>query len=119
MFCPSDYEKRAIREIHDWKNPTIGWIGQAMALINWPLDKAGDAIFNAPGVGNVMTAAVNGLISLLNDVANWSVRPDAIRAMAAFDDQRMTATLLEKYKQFSPDEKLEVAVGRLFDELAG
>lgn len=72
------YDQHAILEIHAWKNPEIGWFGQAMKIINTPLDKAGDALFNAPGVGDVIKKAIQGLTSLSNDVAHWSVRPEAI-----------------------------------------
>lgn len=78
MAGMSKYEKHALKEIHEWKNPDIGWFGQAMTVINQPLDMAGDMLLDAPAVGTVLKKAVEGLTSLCNDAAQWSVRPEAI-----------------------------------------
>lgn len=75
---PSDYETRARREIDAWKSPTIGWFGQAMRTINWPLDKMGDLALKTPGVGWVIEKSVGGLVDLANDAAQWSVRSETI-----------------------------------------
>ncbi len=74
----SAYEKRAITEIHAWKNPKITWFEQAMRVIGWPLDKAGGVVVGAPGIGWVIEKSVAGIISVANEVAQWSVRPEAI-----------------------------------------
>ena len=74
----SEYEKSAVTSIHDWKNPQIGWFGKTMETINWPIEKAGDLITEVPGVDWVIEKAVGGLVGLLNDLAHWSVRPNAI-----------------------------------------
>ncbi len=74
----SKYEEHALEEIHVWKNPEIGWFGQAMRIINTPLDKAGDMLIDSPGIGLVLRKAIEGLTSVCNDAAQWSVRPDAI-----------------------------------------
>ena len=80
MNEPSKYEQRAILEIHEWKNPKIGWLGQAMKIVNWPLDRAGDLIFAIPGVGDIIRLSIQGVSRICNDVAQWSVRPEAIYA---------------------------------------
>jgi hypothetical protein len=49
-----------------------------MEVINWPLEKAGNLITEVPGVDWVVEKALGGLVGLLNDLAHWSVRPDAI-----------------------------------------
>lgn len=74
----STYEKHALKEIHNWKNPEIGWFGQAMKVINQPLDKAGDLLLDTPGVGFAIQKSIEGLTSICNDAAQWSVRPEAI-----------------------------------------
>lgn len=74
----TSYDKLAIKEIHAWKNPEIGWFGQAMKVINTPLDKAGDMLLNTPAIGDVIKKAIEGLTSVCNDAAQWSVRPEAI-----------------------------------------
>jgi len=75
---PSKYEKTAIIQIHEWKHPNLGWFGQAMELINWPLNKAGELITEVPGVDWVIEKSIGGMINLLNDFAQWSVSPQAI-----------------------------------------
>ena len=74
----SEYDKRALLEIHEWKNPTIGWFGQVMKVINWPLDKAGDLILATPGLGDAIKLSIQGLTSICNDLAQWSVRTESI-----------------------------------------
>ena len=74
----STYEEHALKEIHAWKNPEIGWFGQAMKIVNQPLDKAGDLLLDSPAVGPVLRKAIEGLTSICNDAAQWSVREDAI-----------------------------------------
>lgn len=72
------YDKRALQEIHEWKNPTQGWFGWAMQSINWPIEKLGDGALKIPGIGWVIKMSVNGIVSLANDFAQWSVRDGAI-----------------------------------------
>lgn len=72
------YDKHAIKEIHAWKNPEIGWLEQAMKIISTPLDKAGDVLLGAPGIGDVIKKAIEGLTGVCNDAAQWSVRSEAI-----------------------------------------
>ncbi|MGH7090850.1 MAG: EcsC family protein, partial [Stellaceae bacterium] len=69
-----------MREIHSWKKPEIGWFGQAMKAINWPLDKAGDLLFATPGLGEAIRKAIQGLIGICNDAAQWSVPTESIYA---------------------------------------
>lgn len=79
-MSPSDYEENALREIHAWKNPSIGWFGQAMKIVNWPVNKAGDLMLSVPGVGDAFRLTVQGLASLCNDVAHFSVQRESIYA---------------------------------------
>ncbi len=78
MNKPSEYEQRALTEIHVWKNPEIGFFGQAMKIVNWPLDKAGDLVLATPGVGDIIRLSIQGITSVCNDLALWTVRPEAI-----------------------------------------
>lgn len=72
------YEHHALKEIHAWKNPELGWFGQAMRVINWPLDKAGDLLLSTPGVGDAIRLSIQGLIGVCNDLSQWSVQKDVI-----------------------------------------
>ncbi len=77
-MAPSSYEQRARAEIEKWKNPKTGWMARAARAIGKPFDFAGNIVMNAPYVGAVIEKAVGGLVSVTNDVAQWSVRPEAI-----------------------------------------
>lgn len=74
----TSYDENVLKEIHAWKNPELGWFGQAMKYINWPLDKAGDFILDVPGLGEVITKSMQGLTGVCNDAAQWSVQTDLI-----------------------------------------
>lgn len=72
------YDQKSLKEIHQWKNPQIGWFDNALKVINEPLNAAGNAVLSTPLVGEAIQKAVKGLISVCNDAAQWSVRPEAI-----------------------------------------
>ena len=74
----SDYEKLAVEQIHAWKTPELTWFGQAMRVVNWPLSKAGDVVLNTPGIGEAINKSVGGIVRVTNDIAQWTVRPEAI-----------------------------------------
>ncbi len=72
------YEKAALAEIEAWKSPPSTWFSKTLDVLSWPLDKAGELVLDTPGVGFVLRKTVGGLVDLGNDVAQWSVRPEAI-----------------------------------------
>ena len=74
----SDYEKRALLQIHAWKNPKQNWFDNAMVYVNKPLALAGQAVDKIPGFSETCAKAANGIVGLINDASQWSVRPDAI-----------------------------------------
>jgi len=74
---PSDYEIQAMKEIHNFKNPS-GWLEKVGKAVNLPFSKAGEVAMKIPGVDWVINKTFVGLISLLNDAAHWSVRTDSI-----------------------------------------
>lgn len=73
-----EYDDQAIKAIHVWKNPEIGWFGYAMTTLTWPLSKAGDLMLSTPGVGDAIKFAISGTVSLCNDLAHWSVPKESI-----------------------------------------
>lgn len=94
----SRYEARALREIQHWKSPARrGWLGRAGALVGWPLEKGFDYVLGVPVAEPVIRRSVNGLVGLLNDLAQWSVRPEAIYAeyREAGHDVRCADDILE------------------------
>lgn len=74
----SDYEKRALAQIHAWKNPEQTWFDAAMTYVNKPLAIAGQAIDKIPGFTETCSKAMSGIVGLVNDASQWSVRPSAI-----------------------------------------
>jgi hypothetical protein len=78
MMPPSSYEHAAFREIEAWKRPSEGWMTKAAAVVNWPLDQAGELVMKTPWIGSAIEKSVGALVSVANDAAQWSVRRDAI-----------------------------------------
>jgi hypothetical protein len=74
----SDYEENAHRQIQEWKSPSQSWFDKVMVIASWPVEKAGKALLNTPGLGPAIQKAFGGLVGLINDIAQWSVRPQAI-----------------------------------------
>ncbi len=77
-LIPTKYEKGAITDIHLWKNPSESWLSSTLGFMNWPIEKAGELANKIPGVDWVIQKSIGGLISILNDFAHWTVRPEAI-----------------------------------------
>ncbi len=73
-----EYDKRALQEIHEWKNPQLSWFDKALQIVNQPFNAAGNAVLSAPVVGEALQKAVQGLVGVCNDAAQWSVRPEAV-----------------------------------------
>ena len=74
----SQYEKVAKDQIWEWKNPQQTWFDKAMAVAAWPLDKESDAVMSTPGVGIAIEKSLGGIVGVVNDVSQWSVRPESI-----------------------------------------
>ena len=75
---PSKYELRALEEINEWKSPKPKPFGGAMQAMGWPLNQAGDLITKTPGLGDAITSAISGIISVSNDVALWAINAEKI-----------------------------------------
>lgn len=87
----SDYEKRALAQIHAWKNPEQTWFDTAMVYVNKPLALVGQAADKIPGFSETCSKAMNGVVGLVNDASQWSVRPSAIlEDLSAISKQDIT-----------------------------
>lgn len=73
-----DYDKNALKQIHEWKNPQRGFLAKSFELISKPLNSAGELVLSTPVVGEAIQSAVQGLVGVCNDAALWSVRPESI-----------------------------------------
>ncbi len=78
MKAMTIYEKKTLDEIHGWKHPETGLFGKMIEYVNKPIDKVGELVLKTPGVEYVIEKAVEGIIGLTNDAAQWSVRPNSI-----------------------------------------
>ncbi|WP_413723801.1 EcsC family protein [Sodalis sp. RH16] len=78
MMIPDHYERQAMLEIQHWKNPRAGGSLRAFKVINKPLDSLGNAILQAPGIGGILQGVIIALTGICNDLAQLSVRPQAI-----------------------------------------
>lgn len=74
----SEYEKLALKQIHGWKNPRQTWLDTAMVYVNKPLELAGQAVDKIPGFTETCGKAASGIVGVVNDASQWSVRPTAI-----------------------------------------
>lgn len=75
---PSDYDRKALREIHAWKNPETGRLDKARSAIVRPFDKTGDALLATPGVGDAIRHTAEGITSVSNDLAQWSISQERV-----------------------------------------
>ena len=74
----SEYEERAHRQIQERKNPEQSWFDRAIEVVSWPLDKTGEALMNTSGLGPAIQPAFSGVVRIINDGSQWSVRPQAL-----------------------------------------
>ncbi len=75
----TQYEANELQKIRDWRDPAkAGFLAKVTHVVNRPFEIAGDAVMKIPGVEAVISTSVGGLIGLLNDGAQWSVRPEAV-----------------------------------------
>jgi hypothetical protein len=88
----SEYDRKALTEIHKWKNPEITWVDKALKIVNKPFDAAGDLLLDNDHVGEVIKKSIQGLTDLCNDAAHWTVRPEAI-----FEEFRNDGYEISKY----------------------
>ena len=71
----SPYDRSALREIHAFKNPEQAALSRWWGRVTEPVGKAADYVFDTS-----VAKAVQGIVSLLNDGASWTVRTEAIYA---------------------------------------
>lgn len=75
---PSDYERRALREIQRWKEPKMGWFGATVRRVNATLHSATDLIRKVPGVDWTIDNVVAGLLRVTNEIVQDSVWTDGV-----------------------------------------
>lgn len=75
----SEYERAALREIHQWKQPKKrGWLGRTVGQLNRGLHNVTDLVRKVPGVEWTIENVFSGLLNLTNEIMHDSVWRDAI-----------------------------------------
>lgn len=75
---PSDYDLRAIREIHMWRTPQEGVAADAMRKVNGFFNNVTDYVRKVPGIDWTIENVVTGLLELTNEIVQDSVWRDRI-----------------------------------------
>ncbi len=75
----SPYDRRALEEIDAFRKPGRSRAGGALSRITAPAGKAVGLVTGSV-LGEAVTRAIQGVLSLLNDGASWSVRTAAIHS---------------------------------------
>ncbi|WP_317200503.1 EcsC family protein [uncultured Psychrobacter sp.] len=98
------YAAQVRQEIEAWKNPDQNIIDKTFAALSAPIDKAGDALMNAPQLGETLKQATQKAIVTLSDAANWTLdTQDAIEAY------RNTLGNSDSVKSFDDIASLDIA----------
>ena len=73
----SPYDRRALEEIDAFRKPVQSRAGRVLGRLTAPAGKAAGVVKDS-FVGEAVSRAVQGILSLMNDGASWSVRTEAI-----------------------------------------
>jgi hypothetical protein len=105
----SDAESAILAEIRAFKNPSEGWFEKVVELADKPLDLAGDKAFGS-ALGDRFENVVVKVIEVLNDVASWTVRKEAI--LEEFQSAGHDVDSVDDIEDLELDELVDV-LGRL------
>ncbi len=67
------YIAKARQEIEDWMYPDSSILDKTLAALAMPIEKAGEALMNAPQLGDTLKQATEKTIVSLSDAANWTI----------------------------------------------
>lgn len=74
----SEYERRALDEIHAWRNPPDTWLSSVKGKASQAWNGVTDLVHKVPGVDWTMENVVTGLMELTNEITQDSVWTDAV-----------------------------------------
>ena len=69
----NEYRKQAREQIAKWKQPDSTLLNKALSALAMPIDKAGEALMNAPQIGDALKQATERTLLILSDAANWTL----------------------------------------------
>jgi hypothetical protein len=75
--APQRYERRALAQIDELKNPEPSRLGSVLSAINKPMAVAAEVAIDNK-VGETISKGVEGIMSMLNNSASWSMNRDFI-----------------------------------------
>ncbi|MGM8885677.1 EcsC family protein [Psychrobacter sp. 1U2] len=100
------YRAQVCQEIENWKNPDSNLLNKTLATLTAPIDKAGEALMNAPQFGDTLKQATEKTLTTLSDAANWSLdTQDVIEAY-----QNEAKEVAASVKKLADIQKLPIAV---------
>ncbi|MES1966065.1 EcsC family protein [Psychrobacter sp. AH5] len=99
------YAAQVRKEIEDWKNPNSNLLNKTLAVLTAPIEKAGEALMNAPQFGDTLKQATQKTIITLSDAANWSL--DTQDVIEAYQNDEVTKSSVKKLADI---EQLPIAI---------
>lgn len=75
---PTAYERGLLDDIQRWRNPTLGWFGNAVEGINRRIRRLSTRVLRTPGIDWTINNVVTGLLHITNDIMQDSLWREAI-----------------------------------------
>jgi hypothetical protein len=116
---PSENEISILREIKEWKQPSESSLKKITKIINLPFDKGYDLVNKVPGVEFAIEKSIGGIINLINDGAQWSVRNEAIYKDFRKEDYQVTKGEDIFYLDLNQVDKVVGLLGAKYKAIAG
>jgi len=101
----TEYDEKAIQEIHIWKSPKLSFFNKFVSKLSKPLDKIANKVprkFSQNQVVDAIGKSVEGVIKVTNDASQWTVRPDSI--MKEFNKRGYKLRTLKGIKRIKLEE---------------
>jgi hypothetical protein len=97
----SESEAAVVAVIRQFKNPVEGWLQNAADFADYPLDKAGDLLFENP-IGDRLDEPVLRATRALNEIAQASLRRDSV--FHSFSSRGIEVDELEDIRELGIDQ---------------
>ena len=105
----STYEQERLEAIEQFKNPKEGWLERLFDVTEVPIDMTRDAVFDSPA-GEPIAKTVSAILAVLQDVALWTVRDEALLGeFEALDGEFKDLSAIQRLSL----EEVDGVIGRL------
>ncbi len=105
----SAYERQAIAEIAEWRNPSESWFSQASRKASQAWGVVTEQVHKIPGVDWAMENVISGLLELTNEITQDSVWTEAV--LKDFGKQGIEVARLEDIHQLDLEQVDMVMTG--------